>query len=265
MSGESVRVRGQRVVRRQQRRQDCDQSQQDEHDERDQRRDVVPQALPGAAPHAVHGKVVTGHTRQRRRIDGHGHRAPPVGCGVRRMSGMASWTGPSSGTWQAARCPPGTALSSGRSVAQMLWARGHRGWKEQPVGGWAGLGGSPAIRDRGRILSVAGLRDGGDQGPGVGVRRRGEDLFAGADLDDPADVHDGDVVGHEPQRRQVVRDEQVRQAAESRRSLSRLRIWARIETSSAETASSQMITRGSTASARAIDTRCRWPPESWRG
>ena len=43
------------------------------------------------------------------------------------------------------------------------------------------------------------------------------------------------------------------------RSLSRLRIWAWIETSSAETGSSQMISFGPSASARAIPIRCRWP------
>ena len=41
--------------------------------------------------------------------------------------------------------------------------------------------------------------------------------------------------------------------------------WAWIETSKAETASSQMITSGCSASARAIAMRCRWPPENWCG
>ncbi len=39
-------------------------------------------------------------------------------------------------------------------------------------------------------------------------------------------------------------------------------IWAWIETSSAETGSSAMISFGRSASARAIPIRCRWPPEN---
>ena len=42
----------------------------------------------------------------------------------------------------------------------------------------------------------------------------------------------------------------------------RLRTPSRIETSSIEIGSSASTTSGSTASARAIATRCRWPPES---
>jgi hypothetical protein len=42
-------------------------------------------------------------------------------------------------------------------------------------------------------------------------------------------------------------------------------IWPWIDTSSAETASSQTMNDGSMASARAIPTRWRWPPESWCG
>jgi hypothetical protein len=39
-------------------------------------------------------------------------------------------------------------------------------------------------------------------------------------------------------------------------------IWAWIETSSAETGSSAMISFGRSASARAIPIRWRWPPEN---
>ena len=48
------------------------------------------------------------------------------------------------------------------------------------------------------------------------------------------------------------------------RSSSRLITCAWIETSSAETGSSQTMSFGLTASARAMPMRCRWPPEnSW--
>ena len=46
------------------------------------------------------------------------------------------------------------------------------------------------------------------------------------------------------------------------RSRSRLITCAWIETSSADTGSSQTMSRGSTASARAMPMRCRWPPEN---
>ncbi len=44
--------------------------------------------------------------------------------------------------------------------------------------------------------------------------------------------------------------------------ISRSMIWARIETSSAETASSQITRRGLRIMARAIPTRWFWPPDS---
>ena len=51
----------------------------------------------------------------------------------------------------------------------------------------------------------------------------------------------------------------------SRMSARTLSTWAWIETSSAATDSSRISTRGSVASARAIATRWRWPPESALG
>ena len=47
-----------------------------------------------------------------------------------------------------------------------------------------------------------------------------------------------------------------------RRSLIRFRTWAWIDTSSAETGSSATTRLGCSASAAAIPTRWRWPPES---
>ena len=49
------------------------------------------------------------------------------------------------------------------------------------------------------------------------------------------------------------------------RRTNRLRIWAWIETSSADTDSSEMINSGATASARARPTRWHWPPLSAPG
>jgi hypothetical protein len=41
--------------------------------------------------------------------------------------------------------------------------------------------------------------------------------------------------------------------------------WAWIETSSADTGSSQTIRSGPSDSARAMQMRWRWPPENWCG
>ena len=52
---------------------------------------------------------------------------------------------------------------------------------------------------------------------------------------------------------------------EARRSRSRLRIWASIVGSSAVVGSSAISTEGPQATAMAIITRCRMPPDSWCG
>ena len=52
---------------------------------------------------------------------------------------------------------------------------------------------------------------------------------------------------------------------EPRRSRSRLRIWAWIVGSSAVVGLSAISTSGSQATAMAIMTRCRIPPDSWCG
>ena len=51
----------------------------------------------------------------------------------------------------------------------------------------------------------------------------------------------------------------------ARSEANRSRIVACTETSSAETGSSAMSTSGRTASARAMASRCRCPPENWLG
>ena len=51
-------------------------------------------------------------------------------------------------------------------------------------------------------------RDRAQEALGIGVARRVEDLPAGADLDDLAEVHYRDAIRHVPHHRQLVRDEQ---------------------------------------------------------
>ena len=115
----------------------------------------------------------------------------------------------------------------------------------------------------GRRLPEAG--HGGDQRAGVGVPGLVEDLLDRALLHHPAVLHDqhpvADVVDHA----QVVGDEQLAMPSSACRSASRSSTWAWIETSSAETGSSQTITSGPGASARAMATRWRWPPDSCAG
>ena len=74
--------------------------------------------------------------------------------------------------------------------------------------------------------------------PRVGVLRVLEDRAARADLDDLAQVHDRDAVADALDDGHVVRDEEVGQPNSACSSSSRLTICARIDTSSAETASS---------------------------
>ena len=84
--------------------------------------------------------------------------------------------------------------------------------------------------------------DGFDESPGIGMRWTIENVVDWAALDDLAAVQDVDAVGDLADDREVVRDEQVAEAELARAaSLSRLRICACTETSSAETGSSQTI------------------------
>ena len=98
------------------------------------------------------------------------------------------------GKWQATLLPGRYSRSSGRSVRQRSTAIGQRGWKRQPDGGLIGLGTSPVrtmrLRVRRRRL---GYRHGRDQRLGIGMGRRGENLFRRPCLDDRAEIHDRDA------------------------------------------------------------------------
>jgi hypothetical protein len=64
---------------------------------------------------------------------------------------------------------------------------------------------------------------------------------------------------------QIVADEEVGEPNSSWRSMSRFRTCAWTETSRAETGSSATMTAGSSARARAMPSRWRWPPENSNG
>jgi putative ABC transport system ATP-binding protein len=83
----------------------------------------------------------------------------------------------------------------------------------------------------------------------------GEEVRAGASLDDPAAIHHRDPIADVLDQAQVVRDEQVGQLQRSCSSSSRLTTCAWTETSSADTGSSAMTSDGLSASARARPMR----------
>ncbi len=96
-------------------------------------------------------------------------------------------------------------------------------------------------------------------------RRLPVDVLRGVELLELAGVHDADPVGDRQRLGLVVGDEQRRdpepllEAADLSTQL-----W-RTRASSADSGSSSSSTVGSIASARAIATRCCWPPDSWCG
>ena len=109
------------------------------------------------------------------------------------------------------------------------------------------------------------LRLGGQQMARIGVLRVGEDLARRARLDDLALGHHADAVGDLAHDAEIVGDEQHRHALLLLSSASSSRICACTVTSSAVVGSSAISSSGSLASAMAIITRWRWPPDSWCG
>ncbi len=107
---------------------------------------------------------------------------------------------------------------------------------------------------------------GRDERGSVRMQRPAGHLARGPLFDDAAQIEDRDPVGDARDDGHVVGDEEIRQAG----ALPQLeeadsRSARRSDTSSAETGSSQTTRRGRVASALAIATRWRWPPESSAG
>ena len=158
---------------------------------------------------------------RRRRASGscapaRGRRRP---AGGNRAYAETGWPTMSSGLtisakWQALGCPWPRSTSAGSSSAQIGCAFQQRVRKRQPDGGFAGLGTSPSSTIRLRLPALARLLDRHrrQQRLRVRMRRLLVDLVLRPDLDDLAEVHDGDAVGDVADDRQVVRDEDVRQA-----------------------------------------------------
>ena len=70
-----------------------------------------------------------------------------------------------------------------------------------------------ALHGRSRAARVVHLRDRIEQHARVRMARVAEQLVLARELHQPAEVHHADLVAHVPHHRQVVRDEQVREAA----------------------------------------------------
>ncbi len=137
-------------------------------------------------------------------------------CPARRFVAAA---GPS-GKWQATSCPAAPCgCNGGSSWAQMSWASGHLVRNLQPDGGSVAAGGGGRHSPAGPCRAWPGLpaadRHGWyrrDQPRGVRMPRRSADVLSGPDLDQLAEVHHADRVGHVPDDRQIMRDEQVAQS-----------------------------------------------------
>ena len=84
---------------------------------------------------------------------------------------------------------------------------GQRGWNEQPPGRLISDGGRPGDRHELLVARRVQPRDRAQQAPRVGVLRAGEDRVRRRLLDDPAGVHDRDLVGHLGDDAEVVRDD----------------------------------------------------------
>ncbi len=124
-------------------------------------------------------------------------------------------TGTSSAKWHATGCPAPRSTSAGSSCAHFSCAFQHRVRNRQPDGGSTGLGTSPLQHDaRTRPRSSAGSGTGtADSNACVyGMLRVRVHVLGGTVLHDLAEVHHRDLVGDVAHDREVVRDEQVREA-----------------------------------------------------
>src|SRR2546423_2515991 len=152
-------------------------------------------------------------------------------------------------------------MLGGAWLLQMSMTYGQRGWNRQPLGGASRLGGAPRP-----------LRCGDDVRLGSGAALisncvygwAGESVSCALGADStswPAYITEMVSARYRADAMSWVTYRMARPSS-LRRSASRLRTPRRMETSSIDTGSSAMRTRGRTARARAIETRWRWPPDS---
>ena len=157
--------------------------------------------------------------------------------------------------------------SSGSCVTQFsgfpsCWRSQQRVWNRQPDGGKAGEGTSPTSTIRFFRRRGWGSGTAREQRHRVRVPGRRVERVDVGDLDDLAEVHHRDAVADVLDDREVVGDEEIRQPELVLEIVEQVEDLAWIDTSSAETGSSQTRNSGLRASARAMPMRCRWPPEN---
>src|SRR5581483_7812510 len=177
----------------------------------------------------------------------------------------------SSTRWPATSCPGDDSRSTGRSAVWRAWSAafsgrqcGQRGWKRQPAGGEARSGGAPPIP----VRRARGPRSGGNDSirPTVyGCRARLRSSAAGAaSTTSPAYMIATRWASSSRSERSCV----MKRTAKPRsacRSLICCRISRCTTTSSAVVGSSMITSSGCSASAIAMITRWRIPPDSWCG
>ena len=217
----------------------------------------------GQHPHAEADRGLQGG----RQDDGDRDDGVPGECQVTHQAvatrpgdGSIGWK--HSASWASVSTSTATGGSVGRALVGCLPATGAEAAARRRVE----RGGDLARQDD--VLAARGVverRGRRHQRRRVGVQRALERGLGGALLDHPAEVHHDDPVGDVPHDRQVVGDEHVgRRPSSCWSSLSRLSTCAWTDRSSAETGSSQTITSGLRARARAMPSRWRCPPEnSW--
>ena len=161
--------------------------------------------------------------------------------------------------WPAA--PLGRSPTS--SAEQRSRARGQRGWKRQPPGMREASGTSPcsiaepSAAGRGRVLGATAI-----ERLRVRVLWPLEHVRGAAELDDAPEVHHRDAVAERPGHADVVRDQQQRQPAgapQGEQQVQHLCAHGDVERRDRLVAHEPA---GSGASAHAIATRWRCPPES---
>ena len=137
---------------------------------------------------------------------------------------------------------------------------GQRGWKGQPLGMASGLGSSPrtaSTAERRADRAGCGLQQSG----GIGMGGGGEQPLGLRQLDDVAEIHDGDAAGDVAHHRRSWAMKTVRPNSllQVQQQIHHLRLNRDVE--SARRARRRSTIFGFVASARAIPMRWRWPPQ----
>ena len=179
----------------------------------------------------------------------------------RSQSRSRVWWSSSPLRWQAARRPGATSFRAGWSVRQTSSAAGQRAREGTPGRQRGGSGGMPEIcGSRRRRVAIDGMLAARPRR--VRMERHPQQLRDRRLLRNAPGVQHDRPLAQLPDDTQVVGDEQQGHAPVTHSARSRSRIWAWTVTSSAVVGSSAMSTDGSQASAIAIITRWRMPPDS---